>query len=134
LKNRLVLVTVVALVGATWACGQMGWSCAASQAQWPVRYAYPAVVFGDAMWVLGGRDGMNDVWCSTDGDSWWCVNPAAPWSARGAHAAEAFAGRLWVLDIGDTLLNSSRSMSLGLRGHRGHSRPGRGGVKCAGRE
>jgi hypothetical protein len=73
-------------------------------ARWPPRYNHGSVVYGDKMWVMGGRSPYgwpytyyNDVWYSSDGVNWTSATINAPWSPRLPHAVVVFNGAMWVL-------------------------------------
>lgn len=66
------------------------------------RYGHQAVVFDDAIWVIGGQDNnsqfKNDIWRSDDGLNWEQVNTIGPiFSGRFSHQSVAFDGALWVI-------------------------------------
>jgi hypothetical protein len=71
------------------------------------RYGLGCVVFGQRMYVLGGRTPnvggtfFGDVWSTADGVSWRQEAAKAPWSARAHHEVIVFRGKIWILG-GDT--------------------------------
>ena len=69
-------------------------------APWPTRNLPGCVVFKDAIWMMGGFNGLlslNDVWRSDDGLHWEMVEAVAPWSARGAFGCSVFQNKIWVI-------------------------------------
>lgn len=63
------------------------------------RYGHRAIVFQDAMWVIGGQDNSvkyNDVWCSVDGINWTCVTAAADFGARAYHACVIYDDKIYI--------------------------------------
>jgi len=81
----------------------INWTQTTSSAGWSARTLHASVVFGGKMWVLGGRDGVNegdrknDVWFSTDGTTWVEKTSNAGWSKRTHLAAVVFENIMWVI-------------------------------------
>ena len=64
------------------------------------RCLFPAVVFQDLVWVLGGQGAHNlsDIWTSSDGiTSWTAVVPTTPYTARFGHQAIVYDGQMYIL-------------------------------------
>jgi hypothetical protein len=65
---------------------------------------YAAVIFRDAMWLLGGYDRQQretaEVWQSNDGLTWRRVVAHAPWSPRAGASAVVFKDRLYLIGGG----------------------------------
>jgi hypothetical protein len=73
----------------------VSWTEVTTAAPWPATDHPRAVVFGDALYLLGGQ-GHAEVWRSPDGVAWTQLTPAAAWGDRFDHGAQLFDGRLWV--------------------------------------
>ena len=92
------------------------WVNATASAQWSPRSGHTSVVFGDKMWLLGGRESgslKNDVWYSTDGTNWTQVTPSSEWSPRHNHTSAVFDERMWVIG-GSGKMNDVWSSSDGI--------------------
>jgi hypothetical protein len=79
------------------------WEVVAKTSYLPKRVFNGAVVFDDAIWLMGGFDGShyyNDVWRSTDAVRWTRVAEHAGWSARDVDLAVVFKGKIWVIGGG----------------------------------
>lgn len=76
------------------------WSLATEQA-FSNREDFKAVVFENAIYVMGGRHldtSFNEIWKSTDGIEWnLVVTNTDIFSARYAHTATAHNGKVWVV-------------------------------------
>ena len=76
-------------------------------AKFSPRCGAASVVFKDKIWILGGwaggsdLDGLNDVWCSSDGVHWSEATSNAEWSGRFGHAAVVFKNKIWILGPND---------------------------------
>ncbi len=98
------------------------WVCVTSNAQFAPRDGAGALVYRDAMWLIGGwnpRDRAhfpsictNDVWRSTDGATWTCVKPNTfgteqfdpenDWEGRHTAGYVVFQDKMWIVG-GDPL-------------------------------
>ncbi len=67
--------------------------------QFSPREDFGAVVFNNAMWVIGGWAGVskNDVWSSTDGINWTEVNANAAFAARWGMSTLVYNNTLWLI-------------------------------------
>jgi leucine-zipper-like transcriptional regulator 1 len=67
--------------------------------QFSPRCLFGAVVYNNAMWVIGGWDGKdrNDVWTSTDGVNWDEVTAAAQFQGRWGFACTVYNNEIWVM-------------------------------------
>ncbi|NCB01748.1 MAG: hypothetical protein EOM67_06225 [Spirochaetia bacterium] len=82
------------------------WSLVTDNAPWHGRRGHAAVVFNNAIYIIGGfqvnessgmRSYCNDVWSSTDGENWTPVLPSAPWSARMNHSVVESGGKIYLM-------------------------------------
>jgi hypothetical protein len=83
------------------------WNYTTLNASFSGRYGQSALVYNNAMWIIGGVSGTgsdyNDVWSSTDGKNWTQVlgNNASPgpnqFSQRQLFAAAVFNNKMWVV-------------------------------------
>jgi hypothetical protein len=71
------------------------WREATAGAPWPARDYPGAVVFDDALHVVGGQN-QADVWRSEDGEAWTLLTDHPGWEVRGGGARAVFDGKLWV--------------------------------------
>ncbi len=98
------------------------WSCVTASAPFAPRDGAGALVYRDAMWLLGGWNPgdkvhfpkicSNDVWRSTDGATWTLVkpntfgtdefDPETDWEGRHTAGYVVFQDKLWILG-GDPL-------------------------------
>ncbi|MBL9215001.1 MAG: hypothetical protein JNG83_05955 [Opitutaceae bacterium] len=87
------------------------WENRGVPAPWGPRVLHQAVVFRDALWILGGQTlppfapheeiFYRDLWRSADGVHWQQVQPREPyWSPRAMVGAVVFKERLWVIGGG----------------------------------
>ena len=98
----------------------VNWTQVTAKAGWEPRLWFPAIVYRDRMWVMGGwsrnpanplpgytdyrKDGTagnmmanwNDVWHSADGKNWEQLKTKTVWKTRHEHSAYVFQGKLWV--------------------------------------
>ncbi len=67
--------------------------------QFPQRSYQTSVVYGNAMWVIGGYDlnGLNDVWYSTNGQYWTEMTASAAFPGRYGATSVVFNNRLWLI-------------------------------------
>ena len=79
----------------------VSWEQVTDAAPWSPRLWFPAAVYRDRMWILGGWSNnpsrnWGDVWHSADGVTWTEI-PNTPWKPR--HAASVFVhdGTLWMV-------------------------------------
>lgn len=91
-----------------WSSGDgANWVLETDSAAWSPRgMIMGAVVFGGAMWVIGGglydvRTFNNDVWSSPDGVNWSQIAPQAPWPPKQFHNITVFDNKMWVMAGGD---------------------------------
>ena len=81
----------------------VSWTQATEHAPWDARLWHAAIVYDNAMWILGGCSGgyspvnFDDVWRSTDGTNWTQVTADVIWSARHEQSVYDFQNRLWVV-------------------------------------
>lgn len=76
------------------------WRLSTDNAQFPGRSGHTCIVFNNRLWVIGGwngKNGMNDVWSSSDGIKWDCATQKAPFTPRAGHSSTVFNGRIWVI-------------------------------------
>ena len=80
------------------------WTLVTSNASFGPRAYLTAVVYNNAMWVLGGTStgsvtsgALNDVWMSTDGAAWTQVASVAPFPARIGHSSVVYNGSIWAM-------------------------------------
>ena len=77
------------------------WVLVCKQAPWKARMFLSAVSFNDAIYVIGGHDGrqqLRDVWASTDsGVTWTQVCHVAPWDGRQGHACVLLDGFVYIM-------------------------------------
>jgi|GEM_PF-1560215 len=97
------------------------WAQATSAADWPARYAFPALAYDGKMWILGGFGNggsfKHDVWSSTNGVNWTQATSSAAWSNRSVHAAVVHNNKMWILggynassDVLDDIWNSTNGI------------------------
>ncbi|MEZ5948214.1 MAG: hypothetical protein R3C12_03065 [Planctomycetaceae bacterium] len=77
------------------------WRLETAHAPWPARLWFPAVVYRDHIWVLGGWSGepatnRNDVWYSKNGRDWSRLETESIWKERHEHSAFVFQDCLWI--------------------------------------
>jgi hypothetical protein len=77
------------------------WEQETEHAPWSPRLWFPAVVYRDRMWVLGGwsnnpAQNWGDVWYSRDGRQWHKLESRTIWKARHEHSAYVWRDRIWV--------------------------------------
>jgi len=102
-------------------CSRTGfdWEFATKSAQYTPRGDAAGCVFGDRMWLMGGRTrsgAVNEVWSSGDGVNWQQSPPGTRWSPRSQHGCFVFAGKIWVtggMGADGTLLNDIWSSADG---------------------
>jgi len=72
-----------------------------------LRYLPGITVFGDTLWVIGGRGEFyqNDVWSSPDGKTWELVTDNASFSPRVSPKVVSYNNSLWVIGGGDSNTN-----------------------------
>ena len=79
------------------------WTQVTAAAPWSARAYHRAAAFRDRLWVFGGGQylpayrGLNDVWCSDDGEHWTQVTAHAPWPARIWFESVVWRDCLWLL-------------------------------------
>ena len=78
------------------------WERVTAKAPWSPRLWFPAVVYRDRMWVLGGwsnnpSKNWGDVWYSKDGKDWKQLKSAVTWKERHEHSAYVFRDKIWVV-------------------------------------
>lgn len=86
----------------------VNWIQVSEHAPWSRRIWHEAIVYDDAMWILGGGTGteelvLNDVWHSKDGENWKQATTETIWSPRHEMSVYDFKGKLWV--VGGGVLN-----------------------------
>jgi len=77
----------------------INWTLVAHQMPWPARQYQDVIVYDNAMWVIGGYDGISnrkDVWYSGDGITWHELKNT-PWPARHASSVFNHQHSLWVV-------------------------------------
>lgn len=78
----------------------INWNLETDEA-FPNREDFDAVVFEDAIYIIGGRNSdssFNEIWKSTDGIEWNLVAPTSEiFSPRYAHTAKVHNGKVWVV-------------------------------------
>jgi hypothetical protein len=77
------------------------WEKVTSAAPWHERLWFPAVVYRDQMWVLGGwsnnpSKNWQDVWYSRDGKEWKQLVSQTVWKERHEHSAYVFQDKIWI--------------------------------------
>ena len=77
------------------------WRQETSDAPWHPRLWFPAVVYRDRMWILGGWSNhpvrnWGDVWFSADGKDWHEWKSDVTWKARHEHSAYVFRDKIWI--------------------------------------
>ncbi len=79
------------------------WHLAAAQAPFPARSFPNALVFNNALWVIGGKSGntvLQDAWSSQDGMTWKKAFDSLPIPpSQTPLAAAVFQGKLWVMGV-----------------------------------
>jgi hypothetical protein len=73
----------------------LAWQRVTEAAPWSARDDMSALVFDDAIYLVGGAKG-SEVWKSEDGVEWTQVTAAAPWGARQFFGIGALGGQLWL--------------------------------------
>ncbi len=73
----------------------LAWTQVTATAPWAARDDAGAVVFNDALYIVGAQ-GRADVWRSSDGKAWTQVTPQASWKPRYDYGRVVFDGKLWV--------------------------------------
>jgi len=79
------------------------WFLATPEAEWAGRHSFVGLVYDDAMWVMSGRAGgnqVNDVWHSADGANWTEATMAAPWGTRLYAGGLVFDEKIWIMGGG----------------------------------
>lgn len=66
------------------------------------RACFPAIVFGDKMWMIGGsgnyqKEVFSDVWCSGNGTDWKKAADSTALGWRHSHSGAVFNGRIWII-------------------------------------
>lgn len=65
------------------------------------RAGHKAVIFNNAIYVLGGEDidnnRLNEIWKSTNGTDWEQISTNTIFSARGGHTATVYNNKVWVI-------------------------------------
>jgi len=77
------------------------WTQVTDHAPWSPRIWFSAVVYRNAMWVLGGwsdhpSKNWNDVWYTTDGATWKQLAAETVWSPRHEQSAYVYKDKLWI--------------------------------------
>jgi hypothetical protein len=77
------------------------WEQVTEAAPWHPRLWFPAVVYRDRMWILGGwsndpSKNWNDIWHSADGKSWKQLRSSVVWKERHEHSVYVMHDKLWV--------------------------------------
>jgi hypothetical protein len=77
------------------------WEKIADAAPWHPRLWFPAVVYRDRMWVLGGwsnnpSKNWGDVWYSRDGKNWQQLLSKTTWKERHEHSAYVWRDKMWI--------------------------------------
>ncbi|REK17928.1 MAG: galactose oxidase [Planctomycetota bacterium] len=77
------------------------WEQLTDAAPWHARLWFPAVVYRDRMWILGGWSNdpsrnWNDVWYSRDGRDWRQLVSSKIWKARHEHSAFVWRDKIWI--------------------------------------
>lgn len=78
------------------------WERVLEAAPWAPRQWFPAVVYRDRIWLIGGHDNVNsanlgDVWWSTDGVAWTQHGATPVFSPRHEPTPYVFDGSLWIV-------------------------------------
>jgi hypothetical protein len=85
-----------------WSTGDgKSWTRETDAAPWHPRLWFPAVVYRDRIWVLGGwsnnpAKNWNDVWYSRDGKHWQEFKSKVIWKERHEHSAWVFQDKIWI--------------------------------------
>jgi len=107
LKFLVLLLTALCSLLPNVLFAQMNWTQATPNAAWSPRFVFPAVVFHDTMWIMGGYGvAVSDVWYSIDGANWTCATSTAGWPCRLGHTAVVYANKMWV--IGGCVTDANR--------------------------
>ncbi len=86
------------------------WTQATANAAWSGRRGHTSIVYGNKMWVMGGRDNgscssstglCNDIWFSTDGTNWSQTTQHATWTGRRDAASIVYDNKMWIMGGGD---------------------------------
>lgn len=77
------------------------WEEVTAETPWHARLWFPAVVYRDQMWVLGGwsnnpSKNWQDVWYSRDGKEWQQLVSKTIWKERHEHSAYVFQDKIWI--------------------------------------
>ena len=77
------------------------WECETESAPWHGRLWFPAVVYRNHMWVIGGwsnnpSKNWQDVWFSRDGKQWQQLESKVIWKERHEHSAYVFQDKIWI--------------------------------------
>ena len=77
------------------------WSRETAAAGWSPRLWFSAVVYRNAIWVLGGwsnnpSKNWGDVWYSKDGRQWTQFKSRVVWKERHEHSSYVFQDKIWV--------------------------------------
>jgi hypothetical protein len=75
------------------------WTLVLPEGPWKARQYQDVIVYDNAMWVIGGYDGVSnrkDVWYSEDGITWHELKNT-PWPARHASSIFNYDKSLWVV-------------------------------------
>ena len=79
------------------------WTQHTNNAGWSPRAYHQAAVLNGKMYVFGGGNyvpkyhGVNDVWCSEDGEKWTQLTEHAGWSPRLWFSSVVYRDQIWVL-------------------------------------
>jgi hypothetical protein len=85
-----------------WSSGDgVHWEQVTSKAPWHPRLWFPAVVYRNRMWVLGGWSNnpsrnWGDVWHSRDGKDWQELKSKVIWKERHEHSAYVWRDKMWI--------------------------------------
>ena len=66
---------------------------------WSRRRAHSSVSFNNKMWVIGGDDGIRNIWSSSDGVAWKKERDSLPWDDCCSDAF-VFNNQLWYIESG----------------------------------
>lgn len=78
------------------------WTKVTEHAGWSPRLWFPAVVYRDRMWVIGGwskeptAKNWGDVWYSKDGKGWKQFKSDVIWKERHEHSAYVFQDKIFI--------------------------------------
>jgi len=80
------------------------WELVNATPPWNGRWGYQQFVFGDRIWIVGGRDrngrSYNDAWVSADGKTWTqqVLDTSPTWPKPSDYRMVAIGNALWMLD------------------------------------